>query len=152
MLSSNVVFKLSSKIQNKKLKSGANTGKKTESVLSFLFVDLFFKRRFIKDRKLLVSYIFNTFNKVHFMDKMKQYALKKESANLTPLLSIGKNGLSDSVIDELKKQLKAKKLVKVRIHKNSGESDDMSAIAAELSEKCGAFLIDVRGRTVTLYK
>jgi len=48
--------------------------------------------------------------------------------------------------------LKAKKLVKVRIHKNSGESDDMDAAAADLSEKCDAFVIDVRGRTVTLYK
>jgi len=86
------------------------------------------------------------------MDKIKQYTLKKESANLTPLMSVGKNGMSDSVIEELKKQLKAKKLVKVRIHRNSGESDDMKAAAAELAEKCDAFVIDVRGRTVTLYK
>lgn len=86
------------------------------------------------------------------MDKIKQYTLKKESVNLTPLMSIGKNGLSDSSIDELKKQLKAKRLVKVRIHKNSGESDDMKTAAAELCEKCGAELIDIRGRTATFYK
>lgn len=86
------------------------------------------------------------------MDKIKQYTLKKESVSLTPLMSIGKNGLSDSSIDELKKQLKAKRLVKVRIHKNSGESDDMKTAAAELCEKCGAELIDIRGRTATFYK
>jgi len=86
------------------------------------------------------------------MDKIKQYILKKESVNLTPFLSVGKNGISDSVIDELKKQLKAKKLVKIRFHKNSGETDDMNSAAADLAEKCGAFLIDIRGRTVTLYK
>ncbi|WNY27964.1 hypothetical protein MmiEs2_01430 [Methanimicrococcus stummii] len=86
------------------------------------------------------------------MDNIKLYTLKKESVNLTPLLSVGKNGMSDSIIEELKKQLKVKKLVKVRIHKNSGESDDMKQTAAELCEKCGAELIDVRGRTATLYK
>ena len=86
------------------------------------------------------------------MDKVKQYALKKESADLTPLLSIGKNGITDSMIEELKKQLKVRKLVKVRIHKNSGETDDLKSAAAELCEKCNAVLIDVRGRTVTLYK
>ncbi|MDV0447777.1 hypothetical protein MsAg5_16910 [Methanosarcinaceae archaeon Ag5] len=86
------------------------------------------------------------------MDKVKQYALKKESVNLDPLISIGKNGLSDSVIDELKKQLKVKKLVKVRIHRNSDEVDDIKEAGAALAEKCNAALIDVRGRTVTLYK
>jgi Predicted RNA-binding protein containing KH domain, possibly ribosomal protein len=75
------------------------------------------------------------------MDKVKQYALKKESVDLTPLLSIGKNGITDSMVEELKKQLKVRKLVKVRIHKNSGETDDLKSA-----------LIDVRGRTVTLYK
>ena len=86
------------------------------------------------------------------MDKTTQYSLKKESANLDPLLSVGKNGMTDSLIDELKKQLKAKKLVKVRIHKNSGEVDDMKETALELCEKCNASLIDIRGRTVTIYK
>ncbi|MDY0266591.1 MAG: YhbY family RNA-binding protein [Methanimicrococcus sp.] len=86
------------------------------------------------------------------MDKIKLYTLKKESVNLTPLLSVGKNGMADSVIEELKKQLKIKKLVKVRVHKNSGESEDMKQAATELSEKCGAEIIDIRGRTVTLYR
>lgn len=86
------------------------------------------------------------------MDNVKLYTLKKESVNLTPLLSVGKNGMADSVIEELKKQLKVKKLVKVRIHKNSGESDDMKQVALELCEKCNAELIDIRGRTVTLYR
>ncbi|WNY26439.1 YhbY family RNA-binding protein [Methanolapillus ohkumae] len=86
------------------------------------------------------------------MDKIKQYTLKKESVNLDPLISVGKNGMSDAVIDELKKQLKVKKLVKVRIHKNSDESDDIKQAGAALAQKCNASLIDVRGRTVTLYK
>ncbi|WNY25870.1 YhbY family RNA-binding protein [Methanolapillus millepedarum] len=86
------------------------------------------------------------------MDKVKQYALKKESVNLDPLISIGKNGISDSVVDELKKQLKIKKLVKVRIHRNSDDIDDIKEAGAALAQKCNARLIDVRGRTVTLYK
>ena len=86
------------------------------------------------------------------MDNIKLYTLKKESVKLEPLLSIGKNGMADSVIDELKRQLKVKKLVKVRIHKNSGESDEMKQVATELCERCNAELIDVRGRTLTLYK
>ena len=86
------------------------------------------------------------------MDNVKLYTLKKESVKLEPLLSIGKNGMTESVINELKKQLKVRKLVKVRVHKNSGEADEMKNAAAELCEKAGAELIDVRGRTVTVYK
>jgi RNA-binding protein len=86
------------------------------------------------------------------MDNSQLSLLKKESANLDPLLSVGKNGITESLIDEIKKQLKTKKLVKIRIHKNSGETDDMKETALELCEKCNATLIDIRGRTVTIYK
>ena len=86
------------------------------------------------------------------MDKTKQYLLKKESANLDPILSVGKNGMTDSMAEELKKQLKIRKLIKIRIHKTSGATDNMKETALELCEKCGAVLIDIRGRTVTLYK
>ena len=86
------------------------------------------------------------------MDNVKLYKLKKESVKLDPLLSIGKNGMTEQVINELKNQLKVKKLVKVRIHKNSGEADEMKNAAVELCEKSSAELIDVRGRTITLYK
>lgn len=85
-------------------------------------------------------------------DKKKITELKKASADLDPLINVGKSGITENVINELKKQLKEKKLVKVRILKNTDESEDIKTTGIFLSQKTGSDLIDVRGRTVTLYK
>jgi len=46
---------------------------------------------------------------------MDIYNLKRDAAHLTPLLNLGKNGVTDSLIEELLRQLKQNKLVKVKI-------------------------------------
>lgn len=86
------------------------------------------------------------------MDKEKLYQLKAEANQITPILNIGKNGVTDTLIEELNKQMKAKRLVKVRVLKSAEEGKDIKTIAEEIAKATRSTLIEVRGRTVVLYR
>jgi RNA-binding protein len=78
--------------------------------------------------------------------------LRKKAKALTPILHIGKNGITDSLILEIEKTLKKKKLVKIKINKGALDGRDRKEIAKEIVEKTGAKLIDFIGFNIVLYK
>ncbi|MCO5380735.1 MAG: YhbY family RNA-binding protein [Methanosarcina sp.] len=86
------------------------------------------------------------------MEKEKLYRLKSEANQISPILNIGKNGVTDTLIEELNKQIKANRLVKVRVLKSAEEGKDLKAIAEEIADATRSTLIEVRGRTVVLYR
>ncbi len=86
------------------------------------------------------------------LDKKQVIDLKSQAASLDPLINIGKSGVTESVIEEIRKQLKDRKLVKIRVLRNADESEDLKGTAQELAETCSAELIDVRGKTIVLYR
>jgi RNA-binding protein len=86
------------------------------------------------------------------MEKEKLYQLKSEAHQISPILNIGKNGVTDALIEELNKQIKANRLVKVRVLKSAEDEKDLKAIAEEIAEATRSTLIEVRGRTVVLYR
>ncbi len=83
---------------------------------------------------------------------MDIYNLKRDAAHLTPLLNIGKSGVTDSLIEELLRQLKQNKLVKVKILKSALEDMDRKTIAEELAKRTGSKLIEIRGSSTVLYR
>jgi RNA-binding protein len=86
------------------------------------------------------------------MEKEKLYRLKAEANQLSPILNIGKNGVTDTLVEELNKQIKANRLVKVRVLKSAEEGKDLKAIAEEIAAATRSTVIEVRGRTVVLYR
>jgi RNA-binding protein len=86
------------------------------------------------------------------MEKERLYQLKSEANQISPILNIGKNGVTDTLIEELNKQIKANRLVKVRVLKSAEEGKDVKAIAEEIADATRSTLIEVRGRTVVLYR
>lgn len=86
------------------------------------------------------------------MEKEKLYRLKAEANQLSPILNIGKNGITETLIEELNKQIKANRLVKVRVLKSAEEGKDLKDIAEEIAAATRSTLIEVRGRTVVLYR
>ena len=86
------------------------------------------------------------------MEKEKLYRLKSEANQISPILNIGKNGVTETLIEELNKQIKANRLVKVRVLKSAEEGKDLKAIAEEIADATRSTLIEVRGRTVVLYR
>lgn len=84
--------------------------------------------------------------------KGQRLRLKREMAGEKPTLWVGKNGVTEEVVGEAKKQLKKNEVVKVKVLKKALEETTMEAIAKDLVDNTGAELIEARGHTLILYK
>ncbi len=73
------------------------------------------------------------------------HKLKAQAAEIEITVWVGKNGVTDSIIQELEDQLISKRLVKVKILKNALGQAPRNRIARELEEKAGATLVETRG-------
>ena len=81
--------------------------------------------------------------------KQRQF-LKGLAHPLSPVVRVGKGGVSTSVIDETKKSLDAHELIKVRI-----EADDSAArdeLAGQLAVAADAQVAATIGKTAILYR
>ncbi|MEM0340926.1 MAG: YhbY family RNA-binding protein [Acidilobaceae archaeon] len=69
-------------------------------------------------------------------------------------VQIGKQGLTEGVINEIKARLEKKEIVKVKILKSALVVTGLTRqeIAEKVSHAVRATLVDVRGRTFILYK
>ena len=65
-------------------------------------------------------------------------------------INIGKSGVNDNVIEEIKRQLKANEIVKLKFAKNIARDKDK--YIDEIISKTRAKLIDVRGHVAVMYK
>lgn len=76
--------------------------------------------------------------------------LRGEAHHLGVLVHVGHQGLTDTVVGALDDALRTKELVKVQLSKNA----DVKAkdVAGDLAAKVGAEVVQVIGRTVTLYR
>jgi len=83
-----------------------------------------------------------------------QLRAKRALANqLDVTLHVGKNGINDATVAELKAQLHKKKLVKVRLLKSATEGGSANQEQAEaLAAKTDAQLVEVRGHTAVFWR
>ena len=65
-------------------------------------------------------------------------------------INIGKAGINDNVIEEIKRQLKANEIVKLKFAKNIARDKD--TYIDEIISKTRAKLVDVRGHVAVIYK
>jgi Predicted RNA-binding protein containing KH domain, possibly ribosomal protein len=86
------------------------------------------------------------------MDQKRIMELRGMAARIEPATHIGKNGVTDSLVEEINRQLKDNKLIKVKVLKSAMDSMSREEIARLLAEKTGAELIEVKGNTVVLFK
>jgi RNA-binding protein len=82
------------------------------------------------------------------MPKRTIKEIKRIGADLKPTIHVGKDGITDSLIEEVKLQVKTRKVVKIRMLPASGDEKDV--IAKEISERSGVVLVDVRGSIILL--
>jgi len=84
--------------------------------------------------------------------KRKVKELIKEVRHSSADVRIGKAGVSERVLSEIKRRLKEKGVIKVKMLKSAlkVEGKDRFEIAKKVAEKVGARLIEVRGRTFIL--
>ena len=82
------------------------------------------------------------------MSQSKKEMMNRALSAMT--INIGKNGLNDNVIEEIKRQLEANELVKLKCAKNSARDKDK--FIDDIVSQTRAKLIDVRGHVAVIYK
>jgi len=82
--------------------------------------------------------------------KLKE--LKAQAQTLEAVVRVGKNGLTPSVIEEIKNHLKRKKVIKIKFLKSLMDAADKNKLFDELLEKTGAKLVHKVGFVATIYK
>ena len=69
-----------------------------------------------------------------------------------PTVWVGKAGASEGLLEEVSRQLDARRAVKVKVQRSALAEREVAEVAAEVAERTGAELIEVRGRTFVLYR
>ncbi|WP_409200013.1 YhbY family RNA-binding protein [Methanobrevibacter sp. DSM 116169] len=82
------------------------------------------------------------------MSQSKKEMMNRSLSAMT--INIGKATINDNVIDEIKRQLKANEIVKLKFAKNI--ADDKETYINSIVEKTKSKLIDVRGHVAVIYK
>jgi RNA-binding protein len=77
-------------------------------------------------------------------------ALRAAGHHLSPVVQVGKEGVTDAVLRQLDEQLAAHELVKVKVGTESPE--DRFEAAERLGEAAGAQVAQILGRTVLVYR
>lgn len=81
--------------------------------------------------------------------KQKRY-LRSLAVEMNPLIQIGRDGGSGSVIKELDSALEAHELVKVKILQNADVDKD--SLAVDLANGTGSEVAQIIGNTILLYR
>lgn len=76
--------------------------------------------------------------------------LRGISANLKDLVFIGKEGLTDNVINQIEDNLYAHELIKIKVQKSV--LDEIKDMAKEIEEKCNAEVVSIIGSKILLYR
>ncbi len=86
---------------------------------------------------------------VALTSKQKKF-LKGLAHDLSALIQVGKEGISDSLIEATDQELTRRELIKVKLGKNSGVEKDQAGIA--ISEATNSTLVQVIGKMLVLYR
>ncbi len=80
--------------------------------------------------------------------KKTRKELVKMGSEIDPTVHVGKEGLTEGIVEEVKAQLKRAKLIKVRVLPAAGQDKD--EVAKELAARAGARVVETRGFTVLI--
>ena len=81
--------------------------------------------------------------------KQRAY-LKSLAMNLTPVLNIGKSGLTPELTQAASEALEARELIKISVLQNC--FDDPKAMAQMIAERTHSEVVQVIGKKIVLYK
>ena len=82
------------------------------------------------------------------MSQSKKEMMNRALSAMT--INIGKNGVNENVIKEIKRQLEANELVRIKFAKNIARDKDK--YIDDIVTQTKAKLIDVRGHVAVIYK
>ena len=74
--------------------------------------------------------------------------LMRRALEINPTVHVGKDGLKDSLYEEIKAQIKKNRLIKIKVLANA--DSETKEIADALAENTGSVVVDVRGSIVLM--
>ena len=74
------------------------------------------------------------------------------SREFRPSVRIGKAGLSDTVLNEIRQQLRSRELVKIKVNKGLFEREQRRDVWAYIAEQTGSAVILQRGNIGVLWR
>ena len=74
--------------------------------------------------------------------------LMRRALEINPTVHVGKDGLKDSLYEEIKAQIKKTRLIKIKVLANA--ESETEEIANAIAENTGSVVVDVRGSVVIL--
>jgi RNA-binding protein len=81
----------------------------------------------------------------------KQRSVLRSLGNdLDPILTVGKSGITDNIIEQLDQALTARELIKGRVLPHT--AFDVAEISTELAAKTAAEVVQVIGRNILFYR
>ncbi|MBT5021857.1 YhbY family RNA-binding protein [Candidatus Woesearchaeota archaeon] len=89
------------------------------------------------------------------LTKERKQKLKSDARRLTPLIRIGKNGVTENILNELNTHLKKRQLIKLKLlpaYTDEISRADKKKICVEISKKTKSELIEQMGGVLVLYK
>lgn len=81
-------------------------------------------------------------------EKEAKKELMRRAAEIKPTVHVGKNGLVQSLFDEVALQLKNGRLIKVKVLDNSDSGTEDAA--KSIAEATDSVVVDVRGSVITM--
>lgn len=81
--------------------------------------------------------------------KQKRF-LRSEAHHLKPVFQVGKIGVNDNMIEQLKDVLEKRELIKVSVLQNCME--DKNTVAEKIVQGTDAELVQIIGNNIVLYK
>lgn len=85
------------------------------------------------------------------MTSKERAALRAKANSLEPIIQIGKEGMSDNLINQIDDTLDVRELIKIRVHlETSPESP--KELAQKLADALGADVVQVIGGVIVLYR
>lgn len=77
-------------------------------------------------------------------------SLREKAKLLEPIIRIGKNGLTEGTLKEIEKQLKKRKIIKIKLLRSFVENKDRKEVAKEIAEKTNSILVNQVGFVIVL--
>lgn len=85
----------------------------------------------------------------HLKGKDKKF-LRGLGHHLEPVVFVGREGLSDSLLHSIQDALKTRELIKIKLGQNCAVAKKEAA--QQLAERSGASLVQLIGKTILLYQ
>ena len=86
------------------------------------------------------------------VDVPTRIRLLAQSRDFQPSVRIGKAGLTDTVIEEIRQQLFAREVVKVKVNRGLFDKEDRQLIWAQLADMTNSTLVLQRGNIGVLWR